>query len=262
MNSYKKLGYTVFRGLISDTKIHQLKADAVSVFVEQIERHKIDKLNFEENLIELFKVNINSVIGCGKQIQNLPSLYSLMICEPIMVAIRTLGIESPVINTKPVLFFHNKNLASEEIYYKTSPHQDFASMCGSINSMVAWLPLCEVTEELGPLEIVPESHLKGFQVTRYDHSFGVVETYKDSDFLPIKASPGDVIIFNSLLVHRSGNNITENRIRWSTNFRYSDLKDEYWKNNNYYCPYTYKSCPEKSLYSLPVQKDLDRYFKC
>ena len=41
----------------------------------------------------------------------------------------------------------------------------------------------------------------------------MVDKYKDNEFHSTDVKQGDIIIFNSFLVHKSGNNITDN-IRW------------------------------------------------
>ena len=69
-----------------------------------------------------------------------------------------LGLRFPNVSTRPVLFFNSRHLAEKEVYWKVSPHQDWRSMQGSLDSVVVWLPLCDIDVALGALEVVPQSH--------------------------------------------------------------------------------------------------------
>lgn len=239
-NYYDENGYLVIRNLLSTSELDKIKKDAEEIFLFQIGRHNLGAENFEEALYQLFKVCPQTIINCGKHIQHLISLHKLSLNEKLIDWVKHLGLDFPNITTRPVLFFHNKNLAKEEIFYKIPGHQDFYSMQHSLNSIIIWIPLINVNKDLGTLEVVPKSHKNGLLTTKVQESFGLVETFKDEDYVSLEMSKGDVLFFSSFLVHRSGNNITEN-IRWSANFRFGDMAEEDFINRNYPHPYIYKS---------------------
>jgi ectoine hydroxylase-related dioxygenase (phytanoyl-CoA dioxygenase family) len=111
-------------------------------------------------------------------------------------------------------------------------------MGGSEDAIVVWFPLTNVTRELGALEVVPGSHTRGLLTSRFLEGFGLVDCYEDKDFVSVPLGMGDALFFNSYLVHRSGNNVTDN-IRWSCHFRYNNLDDTTFINKKYPHPYIY-----------------------
>lgn len=240
-----KDGYTLYKNLIDPEILGKLKFEAVRVFNRQIDRHGITGVNFEENLIELFKLNPKAVINCGKQIQALPELYQLMVSKSLLDLCKEWGLEHPVVNTKPTLFFMNRNLAKEDVYYKTPIHRDFYSTLGSKNSIIIWLPLVDIIEELGPLELAPGSQEKPFTFWGNSNSFGLEGNCKDEDFISIPMNIGDCLVFSTKTIHRSGVNATDTRIRWVSSFRFTDLACKSWLERDYYSPYVYKSVPDR-----------------
>lgn len=248
-------GYKVFKGILDTQKLNDIKSQIVYLYNKQIQRLNIKAGSFEDNMIELFRTDIETYKRTGKTIQNLPTIYELMLSPTIMnILEHRCGIEFPVITTKPVCFLHNKNLAVEEIFYKTPPHQDFGSILSSTNGVVVWFSLCDVPESLGPLKVKPKSHLDGPQWSRYDNNFAVCDI-DEEDLISLPVELGDMIVFNQMLIHSSGLNTFDNRIRWSINLRYGDAEDQLWQDNGYVNPYEYKSKPPLNV-KLPTKEDM------
>ena len=107
------------------------------------------------------------------------------------------------------------------------------------DSTVVWVPLIDVTKNLGTLQVVPRSHTEGLVTIKSEEGFGIVNKYKDNDFISIELSKGDALFFSSCLVHRSGINITDS-IRWSSHFRYNNMEDSDFIKRQYPHPYIYK----------------------
>jgi len=255
----KDSGYCVVPKLIPTSCAHEILAESKEVFTNLFRKNEIAESTFERSLSLLFSKNPEAVKNGGKQVQNLISLHQLQVNDELVNAIRDIaGLVKPVINTKPVLFFHNKSLAESEIYWKVPAHQDYGTTQGSVNSVVVWTPLVNMTDELGPLEVVPGSHKQGLRETKYDNGFGLVDVHENEAFKPILCDVGDVILFSTLLVHRSGTNKSDSKIRWSINLRFSDLADQYWLDHDYFCPYQYKSVVQVPL--SPSKENLARYF--
>jgi hypothetical protein len=236
---HKKLGYRVYRQVLNTQKLAEIKADAIYIFNKQIKHYNIKGGNFEQNLITLFKTYPQVVQNCGKIIQNLPALHKFQFDEMIMNLVeRDFNIKFPVLNTKPVLFFHNKNLAKKDAVWKTPVHRDFGSTQGSLSSTVAWFPLVK-TKPVGSLKVLPGSHCTETKTTSIVSNFAVEATQPGNDFTALDMEPGDLVLFSTNLVHKSGTNTTEDQIRWSVSYRYSDVECENWLGRDYYHPYTY-----------------------
>jgi len=58
-------------------------------------------------------------------------------------------------------------------------------------------------------------------------------------FGPIKMEFGDMLLFSSFMVHRSGENVTDN-IRWTVSFRYDDAFGNDYIKRKYPSPFTYE----------------------
>src|SRR5262249_18294524 len=140
------------------------------------------------------------------------------------------------------------------------PHQDWRSMQGSLDSIVVWLPLADVTAELGALEVVPASHKLGLVTSEVVNSFGKVDRFRDDEFFPVEAARGDVLFFSSFLVHRSGENITDS-IRWSCHFRYNNLAERTFIERGYPHPYLYKPQAELITPDFPDPEMLTELFR-
>jgi ectoine hydroxylase-related dioxygenase (phytanoyl-CoA dioxygenase family) len=170
-----------------------------------------------------------------------------------------LGLEAPVICTRPVLCFHTRQLAKDEVFYKTPPHQDWRSMQGSLNAVVVWVPLVDVDEKLGALRVLPGSHRDGLRDSEPDEWFRHIEGLRPEDFISIEVKAGDALFFSAFLVHASGDNVTD-AIRWSCHFRYNDLAEPTYRARGYPVPYVYKPQQEQLTAGFPTPDQLRQLF--
>ncbi|MBV1870599.1 MAG: phytanoyl-CoA dioxygenase family protein [Gammaproteobacteria bacterium] len=122
----------------------------------------------------------------------------------------------------------------QEERFRADWHQEYLSQLRSLNGIVLWSPLLKITEEIGPVEVCIGSQKEGvLQVTSKDsekkgayalklvNESNIIQKYKTC--APV-SSPGDVIILDWHVVHRSGENIS-NRSRWSMQMRYFDFME-------------------------------------
>jgi phytanoyl-CoA hydroxylase len=253
--NYNRDGFVFLKGFFSRDEVTQVKEDAKGVFLRQlhhrgmlppasIEQSKSEK-PFEKAMAEFFNRDFPTFSNCGKACQHLVSLHRLSLDPRLMQAIQAVGVSSPVVCTRPVMYFNARSLAKAEVHYKTPPHQDWRSMQGSLNSVVAWIPLVDVPQSLGALRIIPGSHVRGLLDSQQDEWYRHVDGINESDFVSVEVEAGDVLIFSSFLVHASGDNITPSSIRWSCHFRYNDLDAPDYIERNYATPYIYK--PQQEL---------------
>ena len=69
---------------------------------------------------------------------------------------------------------------------------------------------------------------------------------------------GDIILFNSFLVHKSGNNITDS-IRWSCHMRYNDVSEKSFIERGYPHAYIYKPVNEYLTPDFDTKKEINDY---
>lgn len=268
LDFYNKNGYLKLTGFLDKSQIEKLRIEAKNIFIRQFIEQKyinnnsdLNEENFNHFLFQFFKDNLDCFINCGKQIQHLISLHKLSLEDKIIQKIQQLGLKSPIISTRPVLYFNHKNLSKEKVYHTVDAHQDWRSMQGSLNSMVVWIPLIDINKDLGALEIIPKSHLLGLRADNLMKGFGMVHlTEKEkNDFLTVEVEQGDILIFSSFLIHQSGKN-TMNKPRWSCHFRYNDLDEPTFLKRKYAHPYLYKPIDDLITPNFPNKKEINKIF--
>ena len=96
------------------------------------------------------------------------------------------------------------------------------------HSLVCWIPLTNVTEEMGTIHISPESHKGGLIIPERNEKkngsstrqISVPEEHiKKYEDLTVPVDVGDVVFLNMLLFHRSGVNISD-KIRYAVQARF------------------------------------------
>jgi phytanoyl-CoA hydroxylase len=263
-NFFYEYGYYIVKNFFNKNIINNILYEAQDIYKTQmiklniINYKDISNEKFEKSMKILFDKYFQIFINCGKQCQHLISLWKLSLDEKLIKYLKFLGIKKPNISTRPVLFSNSKHIAKNKINHTVPPHQDWASMQGSINSIVVWIPLIDINKDLGSIEIIPKSHKEGLLSTEKEGSFGLVENYKETDFISFDVKQGDIILFNSFLVHKSGNNITDN-IRWSCHLRYNDLDDNSFIKRGYPHAYIYKPIDEYLTPKFDTKKYINNY---
>lgn len=246
LNLFNENGFKLIRNFFDKEEINRIYLDATNIYKTQmlelniINSKDISNEEFENSMKILFDKYFQIFINCGKQCQHLISLWKLSLDEKLINYLKILGIKKPIVSTRPVLFSNSKLIAKNSINHTVPTHQDWASMQGSINSIVVWIPLIDINQDLGSIALVPKSHKEGLLSNKKIGSFGMVNKYNEDDFISYDVKVGDALIFNSFLVHKSGNNITNN-IRWSCHMRYNDLEEKsfikrgYLRKNLFFC---------------------------
>jgi len=138
-------------------------------------------------------------------------------------------------------------------------HQErsfFPQNRNGLNGLVCWIPLTDITEEMGPMHISPRSHAEGqlklSNKTKKNISYTTqipvpeefVSKYED---LAVRTNVGDAVFFNMLLFHRSGQNIS-NKVRFATQGRFhTSTADDFIPFDliNYYNPFIKQKLEKK-----------------
>jgi hypothetical protein len=259
-------GYLFLKGFFKKEEINSVLIDAKNVFFRQFlakgyindcSLTDISEADFNSSLYRLFEEDIECLSNCGKQVQHLISLHSLSLHTQIIELLHQTGLKTPTISTRPVLYFNHHKLAKQKVFYKVDAHQDWRSMQGSLNSVVIWIPLVDVNKELGALEILPKSHLEGLRTDHIENGFGMVSLNETEEkrLVSVEVEVGDALLFSSLLIHQSGDNITD-RPRWTCHFRYNDLDDASFIKRKFAHPYIYKPIEELITKDFPQIDDI------
>ncbi len=268
VEEYHKQGYQIVRNLFSKEEIDEVYKDSKAIFLNQLNNVGLGgtfekEEDFNKALFQLFEHFPERIIASGKHFQHGVSLHRLSLDERIIKILKQLGLSFPNVCTRPMLFFNAQKLAKKQVYWKMDPHQDWRSMQGSLNSIVAWVALVDIDVNLGALEILPGSHLKGLQTGEMVDSFGLIpeNVLEGKKWLPIEVKKGDVLFFSSFLIHQSGHNATENGIRWSCHFRYNDMNEPDFIERGYPHPYVYYPDSTVITPNYPTEDKITAYFK-
>lgn len=266
MEEYKERGYLLLEGLFKKEEVDVIRDEAREVFALQMARlgilgsEDVGEEEFERGMFELFEKDVATFANCGKQAQHLISLHRLALDERIVNKLNELGLEFPNVSTRPVMYFNHRNLAKKEVYWKLSAHQDWRSMQGSLDSVVVWIPLVDVDEDLGALEIIPGSHKWGLLEAEMAEGYGQLEEeIENAEMIPVEVEKGDALFFSSFLAHQSGTNVTEH-IRWSCHFRYNNLREETFVERGYPHPYVYHPQKELITENFPSRELVEQAF--
>ena len=100
----------------------------------------------------------------------------------------------------------------------TAPHQDHRPIKGTPEVWTAWIPLGDCPPEFGGLAVLPGSHRSGLHPVADGTIY--FETERDVAWRWNPMRCGDVLLFHSLTVHQARDNRTQDRIRFSCDFRY------------------------------------------
>lgn len=116
-------------------------------------------------------------------------------------------------------------------------HQDFPYIQGSENGVTVWTALSDISELMGPPEYVAASHLNGVLpisekplAETYGKDGGSTinmesNIFSKEDFVSQNVSFDEALVFSTLLVHRSRQNLS-NDCRVSIQLRFDDLTSE------------------------------------
>lgn len=107
----------------------------------------------------------------------------------------------------------------------TQPHQDWIYVQGSMDTLSYWAPLGDVPAEVGGLKLLQGSHKKGFLWPRKALGPGghTVECDPKLQWVASDYRAGDVLIFLPLTIHAARENLTQDRLRLSIDFRYTGV---------------------------------------
>jgi len=234
-DKYEQEGFTIYESFFTQYEIEKIRLNILKVF-EPFTGPNAD----DEKLISLFNSDFESYVASTKLCHQLPSIHALGTSDRMLEFIRSKFNIEPVINTRPVLLFSSRKVAKHHFYWKSKPHQDLAIMSGSPDSIVTWIPLCDMREELGFLEVVPESHKHGvLEHKKNGPSLEINQDLSDEVFVPAKMKIGDALFFSSSTIHRSGTNVSENRIRLTVSYRYDNMLNKDFINKKYPAAFDY-----------------------
>jgi phytanoyl-CoA hydroxylase len=231
LTEYKTNGYTVVRDLLPVDRLESINAEIAALFEAQLRYLQLpvtpggSREAFRDNAKRLLDADVSRYIATARMSQELPSVAQVLISDPIVNLGRQFGITFPIASTKPIVHIMADALKIPGGYHTSPPHQDWRSMQGSLDSIVLWMPTVPVKTNSHALQVVPGSHKLGLLDTVEHIMTPTVADSRitDAGFVPVPTEPGDVIVFSSFMVHRTGDEDDGLvRIALSTRFNNAD----------------------------------------
>jgi len=114
----------------------------------------------------------------------------------------------------------------------TPPHQDYLNNQGTPNLTACWMPLGDVSAELGGLAVLRGSHKRGLMPLRFHLGAGAraavisPEMEDELTWVSTDYQAGDILIFPALTVHAARVNHSKQFMRLSVDFRYQVEAEE------------------------------------
>lgn len=160
-------------------------------------------------------------------IQWLPEYLEILSTSGLVAASRIL-LDTERVISPPLLSWVRIDRHGEQ--QNTFPwHQDYTYNLASRPTITAWLPLLDITEDMGPLTVVPGSHnfhhpVEVHETDRYASITGIEVDELEAQAITVTPQAGEALFFHELLLHRSGANQSD-RARWVLNARWASLDD-------------------------------------
>lgn len=236
--AFETFGVVVVKNLIAKEKLAEQRAAVNRLLAIRLQRLGLPLVSddIDDNLNALVKIDQRHAMDIIRAIKDSPFFYA------ILADTKLHDVSRACLNCETLLSIH------DIAQFRIDPpnhdernfewHQDFQYNVMSMNSATIWYPLKRVSEEMGPLVVVPGSHrtivpvemnfdghkpgsglmhaVLHFNVDEYE-----AET-KAAVLCPIEE--GDAVVFHSLMLHRSSAN-RSNRSRWTVNPRFGDAAD-------------------------------------
>lgn len=148
--------------------------------------------------------------------------YDFISSSLVISICKSLGVHFPLFQ----MYGHCINLPGED-YFLTEWHQDIGIM-DTENSVVFWFPLLDTTVANGAVALKKCSHLEGVikpcKLNYRGHSELSDDILDKYDDILLEYSPGDLLVFNPMLIHNAMPNRTD-KPRWASIFRFEDASD-------------------------------------
>lgn len=263
---FNKDGFLIIKNFFDKETIAKIYQEARTLFAIQMKRVLGKDVNinnrdeFEPAMFELFNADFTTFVNTGKQVQHSISLHRLGTDPEIMDLLKEVGYEFPMIAVRPSMQFNSRFLSKGGTHWKLGAHQDWRTGQGSLDSVVLWFPMVDCGEALGSLQVVPGSHKVGLmKADTSGYSGSIQENINEEDYIQTEFEMGDLLIFSAFLIHRSGDNVTDN-IRWSIQLRYNNMTETTFQERGFPMPYIYK--PEEDLVTpdFPKKEQLETFY--
>jgi len=267
VRSYRGNGYFIARNILPQEDVLATLEDMHRVFRQQLDflgiRSSSDsgERALHEDMAKLLGASVDRYLASLRLCARLFRLHALFMHERVRTLAASLGASFPVFQTSPVFHVMSADLRIPGGYYGYGVHQDWPALQSGLDTVNVWLPFVDVDGKNYTLDIIPGSHLGGLYAGEMGSNAFEIDPgqYKEGDFSPVCAGPGDALLMSVFLVHRSSTK-GGNRVRIASSMRYENAADPYFIEHAY--PTVHKRVVERRfLYDdLPATERIRAVF--
>ena len=127
---YIKYGFLIVKNMFDKDDVQNVTTQAHNIYKKQmislnmIDTLEIDNNTFEKNMKLLFNNHNNIFFNCAKHCQYMIDLWKLALHDTIINIIKSLGVETTIISTRPILFSNSNHISKAKIFHTIPPHHD------------------------------------------------------------------------------------------------------------------------------------------
>ena len=236
ITDYNKNGYAILKNIVPPPRIDALLENIYKLYRKYSTDYEFDESEdpwksemFHKKLIEFRKKDPKLFGAIYDSLKTSLTLTQLVSDDVIVNNVaKFLNVDpSDVSISEPMCRLDVPNDKRNALEW----HQErsfFPQNRDGLHSLVCWIPLTSVTEEMGAIHISPESHTGGLITSAQNEKKSELSTrqisvpeehVKKYEDLVVPVDVGDVVFFNMLLYHRSGINISD-KVRFAVQSRF------------------------------------------
>ena len=233
--SFRDNGFVILRNFLKKNNLKELEKDILQLLKIKKKclnmKFKSSK-NIDENLRKIWNNDKTILRQLMYEIRDLPSFYNFITNKKI------LSISKYLLGSKMIDACHDACMIRIDTKQDTRRmwdwHQDYTYILGSNPGITGWIPIKNVSMNMGPVKLIPRSNRKISKIKIKKNKIMPLKyedlKIKNKEIFETEISCGDVMLFDGLCWHASGTNNT-NKARWIILPRYSNpLEKSFAKN--------------------------------
>jgi hypothetical protein len=266
LRQFRKDGFYIAKGLL-DVRAVDFALNSISrSFGDQLPFHlKSVHADCFSNMQALFTFDLERYKRTAAAVWRKHDIFHLMHHSTVTeFLIEKFGYRDLFLPGGQVVFIMADKLAVPGGYFGLTSHQDYWSVQGSLDGVVVWIPLVDVDKETFPLEVVPQSHLRGVLPLRdptYQSPEIASDHLKENDFLPIEVQRGDVVFMTLFTVHRSSLKGTAGKFRVALSTRFDNGGEQTYIDRSYPTAYIRNVHREPLIEGFPSNELVKSLFR-
>jgi ectoine hydroxylase-related dioxygenase (phytanoyl-CoA dioxygenase family) len=242
VQSFQENGYLVLKNFYDSHLIHTLCEEIRSICLLLSTHHNIPVDGSFQKIYRTLIQNNPSLHGViYDALKNLPSFLRLVSLQRnVDLAAHLFGCCSSHIGIGARSYGIRIDQPMDDIYM-TDWHQDFHFHARSKKGLVFWTSLTDITQSMGPLQVLPGTHKAGPKMLidyRNDHLKSgdytkianavkiehIQDIIENGNVVDVHTASGDLLVFDYHLLHKSSFNQSD-KCRWTVQIRLFDFND-------------------------------------